>query len=123
MFIRSFGAKSFSDFWRYWNPVYHYFLSYWVYRPLQKLFPRAISVILSFAFCGFFFHDLPLLPFTHKPLITTWFLLLGIGTIVGEMLHMDLSGQPLLFRFVVNFVYIAGLFEIARRVTLVMFAT
>jgi hypothetical protein len=122
MFARSFGAKSFADFWRYWNPVYHYFLSYWVYQPLRKVLPRPLAVLLTFAFCGFFFHDLLLLPFTHMPLITVWFLLLGIGVIVGEILHMDLSAQPQSFRIVANVVYIAGLFELARRITLQLLA-
>ena len=121
MFSRSFGAKSFTDFWRYWNPVYHYFLSYWVYRPLRKLVPRPIAVVLSFVFCGFFFHDLILLPFTHIPIITIWFLLLGVGVIISETLHMDLSNQSQSLRITVNITYLFGLFEVARRITLGIF--
>ena len=122
MFALSFGAKSFAGFWRYWNPVYHYFLSYWVYRPVRAVAPRPIAVLVSFAFCAFFFHDLPLLPFTHMPLITIWFLFLAAGVIIGQALHMDLSAQPHSLRVMVNLVYIAGLFELARRTSLHLFA-
>ena len=122
MFALSFGANSFADFWRYWNPVYHYFLGYWIYRPLSAVVPRPIAILISFAFCGFFLHDLPLLAFTHMPLITVWFLFLGAGVIVGQALHMDLSAQPRSLRVVVNLVYIAGLFELARQTSLKLFA-
>lgn len=122
MFSLSFRAKSFADFWRYRNPVYHYFLSYWIYRPIRRVLPRSVAVLLSFTFCGFFFHDLFLLPFTHMPLITVWFLFLGAGVVAGEIFQMDLSFRPPLFRIVINAVYIVGLFELARRVTLVLFA-
>jgi hypothetical protein len=123
MFSLSFGARSFSDFWRYWNPVYHYFLSYWVYRPIRRVLPRSVAVLLSFAFCGFFFHDLFLLPFTRMPLITIWFTLLGAGVIAGEILKMDLSELPLFFRVLVNSTYIVVLFELARRVTIALFTS
>jgi hypothetical protein len=123
MFSFSFGARSFADFWRYWNPVYHYFLSYWVYRPIRRVLPRSVAVLLSFAFCGFFFHDLFLLPFTRMPLITIWFTLLGAGVIAGEILKMDLSELPLFFRVLVNSTYIVVLFELARRVTIALFTS
>ena len=123
MISLSFGAKSFADFWRYWNPVYHYFLFYWVYLPLRKLLPRPFAVLISFIFCGLFFHDIFLLPFMHMPLITAWFLILGVGVIVGELLHMDLSSKPRSLRIIVNILYIVGLFELSRRIMLKLFST
>jgi hypothetical protein len=121
MFARSFGAKSFAAFWRYWNPVYHYYLYYWCYRPLRTFLPRPIAVLLTFAVCGFLLHDLPLLPFTGVPLITIWFLLLGVGVIASEQLRMDLSRHWLALRVVVNVVYLVGLLEVARRLSLQLF--
>ena len=38
MLTRSFGAGSFHEFWRYWNPVYAYYLHDKCYRPLNKRF-------------------------------------------------------------------------------------
>lgn len=122
MLVLSFGARSFADFWRYWNPVYHYFLLNWIYRPMRKFLPRPIAILVSFGFCGFFFHDLFLLPFTRIPLITLWFLLLGAGVTISEALHMDLHDRPLSFRVAVNVLYILGLFELARRIASSLFA-
>ena len=56
--VRSFGAGTFGSFWEYWNPVYGYFLAYYVYRPLRTIMPRWVAVWLTFAACGFFLHDL-----------------------------------------------------------------
>jgi hypothetical protein len=56
------------------------------------------------------------------PLITTWFVFLGAGAILGEIVHMDISNQPLLIRVLVNLAYILGFFEVARRATIAMFA-
>ena len=50
MFGLSFGAKSFADFWRYWSPVHHYYLTYYVYKPVRKVLPRSIAVLFTFAF-------------------------------------------------------------------------
>jgi hypothetical protein len=122
MISLSFGAKSFADFWRYWNPAYHYVLLYWIYQPLRKLVPRPIAVLISFMFCGLIFHDIFLLPFTHMPLITAWFLFLGIGVIIGEQLHMDLSRIPKSLRIIINILYIVGLFELTRRIMLKLYS-
>ena len=58
LLVRPLGAASFSQFWRYWNPVYGYFLSYYAYRPLRRVFPRPVAVLLTFVGCGFVLHDL-----------------------------------------------------------------
>jgi len=52
LLVRPLGAASFSQFWRYWNPVYGYFLSYYAYRPLRLVFPRPVAVLLTFVGCG-----------------------------------------------------------------------
>src|SRR4051812_16714546 len=56
--MRPLGANSPADFWRYWNPVYGYALSYWSYRPLRRVLPRPLAVWLTFLLCGFVLHDL-----------------------------------------------------------------
>lgn len=55
---RPFGARSLTDFWHYWNPVWGYYLFYYCYRPLRKKLPRSASVFLTFFICGLI-HDLP----------------------------------------------------------------
>src|SRR5260370_9279205 len=58
-FIRPFGAASFAEFWRLWNPAYGYFLSYYCYRPLATILPRQAAILITFASCRLWFHDLP----------------------------------------------------------------
>src|SRR5207244_1758984 len=58
-FMRSFGAGTFSEFWQYWNPVYGYFLAYYIYALLRRICPRPMAVWLTFLTCGFVMHALP----------------------------------------------------------------
>src|SRR6185503_19422865 len=55
---RPFGARSLADFWRYWNPVWGYFLLFYCYRPLRARLPRAAAAWGTFVACGLS-HDLP----------------------------------------------------------------
>src|SRR5438552_2728304 len=55
---KPFGAKSLTEFWHCWNPVWGYYLLYYCYRPLRNYFPRGLSVWLTFFACGLV-HDLP----------------------------------------------------------------
>jgi hypothetical protein len=122
MFRLSFGAKSFADFWRYWNPVHHYFLSYYVYKPLRRIMPRSMAVILTFVFCGFFLHDIVHIAFTGIPLIAVWFFMLAIGVLIGEYFNMNMSSRSDIFRVIVNLGYLLVSFEIARRLALMVFS-
>ena len=64
-FIKPFGAASFAEFWRLWNPVYGYFLYYYSYRPLSRLLPRAVAVQATFVVCGFL-HDVAAWALTRR---------------------------------------------------------
>lgn len=90
-FVRSFTAETFAGFWRAWNPVYGYVLRRWVYRPLARLFPRGVSVVLTFAFSGFAFHDVLAWPVAvlrsgrvRLPMTATWFVLVALVVLVSE---------------------------------------
>ncbi len=110
-FIRPFGARSFAEFWRLWNPVYGYFLSYYVYRPLTRIFPRPAAILLTFVAAGFLLHDLPAWLATRRvlpPGATIAFVLFGIGAIVSDWLGMDLGSWPTWLRALVNVAYLAG---------------
>src|SRR5260370_38362849 len=65
-FIKPFGAKSFAEFWRQWNPVYGYFLISYRYRPLSNVVPRPAAVMLTFATCAFVRPDLPAWALTSR---------------------------------------------------------
>jgi D-alanyl-lipoteichoic acid acyltransferase DltB (MBOAT superfamily) len=109
-FVRPFGAPSPAAFWRRWNPVYGYYLYYYVYRPLSRVTPRAAAVLLTFVICGFLLHDLPAWVFTRRvlpPGATIAFVFFGVGAIASEWLHMDLSRRPVGVRAAVNIAYLA----------------
>ena len=120
MFVLAFTASSFAAFWRYWNPVYGYYLYYWAYRPLRRLVPRPVAVVVTFAGCGLLLHDLPHLPFTGIPLITMWFVVLSIGVLLSDALRMDLSGQPRMLRVASNVLYLVVSFDVGRRLALLI---
>ena len=90
-FVRAFTAETFAGFWRAWNPVYGYVLRRWVYRPLARLFPKGASVVLTFAFSGFAFHDVLAWPAAvlrsgrvRLPATTTWFVLVALVVLLSE---------------------------------------
>jgi len=110
-FIKPFGATSFAQFWRLWNPIYGYYLYYYSYRPLAKIMPRPAAVLITFAVCGFALHDLPAWAVTRRvlpPGATIAFIMFGLGAVISEGLHMDLSAWPAAGRAVVNVGYLAG---------------
>jgi D-alanyl-lipoteichoic acid acyltransferase DltB (MBOAT superfamily) len=110
-FLKPFGATSFAEFWRLWNPVYGYYLMYYCYRPMVRVLPRPVAVILTFAICGFVLHDLPAWAFTRRvlpPGATIAFTMFGLGAITGEALHMNLSRWPVAVRALINVTYLAA---------------
>ena len=110
-FLKPFGAASFAEFWRRWNPVYGYYLYYFCYRPLSRGLPRPLAMLITFAACGFLLHDLPAWLVTRRvlpPGATIAFVFFGVGAILGETLHMDLSRWPAWGRVIVNLAYLVG---------------
>ena len=111
LLARPFAAPSFAAFWRAFNPFYGYYLSYWVYRPLHRLMPRAAAELVTFAVSGFVLHDVPLFVIRRDvgaPWLTVWFVLVGAIAIVAEGMRMDLSRWPAWARVGVNLTYLLG---------------
>jgi hypothetical protein len=110
-FIRPFGASSFAQFWRQWNPLYGYVLYYYSYRPMSWVMPRPMAMFATFVACGFLLHDLPAWAVTRRvlpPGATIAFTLFGVGALLGERFHMNLSSWPVLARAAVNVAYLGG---------------
>jgi|ERR1700687_240787 len=110
-FVRPLGAPSFADFWRRWNPVYGYFLYYYAYRPLSRVAPRSAAVLLTFVLCGLLLHDVPAWLAARRVLPPggiVAFVLFGLGAILSEKLHMDLSRWPVAARALVNLAYLVA---------------
>ena len=109
MLNRSLGAGTFAGFWRYWNPVFGYYLGRYIYQPLQRILPRAIALISTFVACGVL-HDLVTMAVRGSVtfLFTPWFLLLGTGVVVGGLARLDFSRRPWLVRAGINLAYVGG---------------
>jgi len=110
-FLHPFTASSLAEFWRRWNPVYGYFLSYYVYRPLARRIPRSAAVMSTFVFAGLAMHDLPAWIVTRRVLPpggTIAFTFFGLGLLTSERVGMDLSAKPAWLRASVNAAYLAS---------------
>lgn len=107
MLLRAFGAPTFAGFWRHWNPVFGYALGRYVYTPLQRWLPRAPALVVTFGLCGAL-HDLVTMAVRGAPAVffTPWFLLLGIGVLLGRAAHLDTSARPWWARAAVNLAYV-----------------
>jgi hypothetical protein len=121
-FLHPFTAASFAEFWRRWNPVYGYFLAYYVYRPLTRRLPRTAAVMATFVFAGLVMHDLPAWIASRRVLPpggTIAFTLFGAGLVASRRAGMNLSARPPAFRVAVNLAYLATctglMLVIARR--------
>ena len=117
MMIRSLGAGKFSKFWVYWNPIWSYYLGKYIFKPLKIIFPPALSLILTFALCGFL-HDLVimLLRWNFELLLTSWFLLMGFCVVLGDYANIDYSKFTWTIRASINILIISICLIIAYQV-------
>jgi len=92
MMIRSLGAGNFSTFWKYWNSIWGCCLGKFIIKPLKKIIPASLSLILTFAFCGFLYDVVIMIVREGFTLIfTPWFLIMGLWVVVSELIVMDYS--------------------------------
>ncbi len=107
MLARSFGASSFANFWRYWNPIFGYALARYVHSALQRLLPPALAVVATFAVCGAV-HDLVTTLVRGSPAVvfTPWFVCLAVGALAGSAGRMNLEKLPWSFRAAINSGYL-----------------
>ncbi len=104
---RSIGAKNFPSFWKYWNPIFGYYLGKKIYKPLKKIFPTTVSLLFTFIFSGLI-HDLitTLLRKKISLFFTIWFLIMSIAVIISKKTKYDLSHQNWTIKALVNFMII-----------------
>lgn len=107
MLYRSLGASSFAGFWRYWNPIFGYGLARYVNTPLRRVLPSALALIMTFVVCGAL-HDLVATSIRGSVTLpfSTWFLVLGVGVVLGGAVGMDLSDRSWATRASVNLTYL-----------------
>lgn len=106
---RSFSAASFAGFWRYWNPLFSYYLYYGCYRPLSRFLPRPVAVLLTFAVSGAV-HDVAgsLATWDLFILFTPVFGFFGLVVVAEEGVGLSLAGVPVWSRVFIHTLVIAG---------------
>ncbi|MFB9293981.1 MBOAT family O-acyltransferase [Persicitalea jodogahamensis] len=100
---RSLGAKNFSTFWNYWNPIFGYYLGQKVFKPSRRYFLKSVSLLITFCFCGLL-HDLVTLLVRGSTsfLFTIWFILMGAGVLITRLLNHDFSEKKWVVRALIN---------------------
>lgn len=109
MLSRSLGAGSFPQFWQYWNPVWSYYLSRNVMRPLSNILPDSIAVLFTFLVSGAL-HDLAVSLVKWKAVFffTPWFGLMGLIVITSSKLDITYRHFARSFRAAINLSVIAA---------------
>lgn len=100
---RSIGAKNFSTFWNYWNPIFGYYLGKLIFKPLKKIFPVSLSLVFTFIVCGLI-HDVVTTIVRRKMSLffTTWFLLISFAVLLTKILKHNFSNQIWITRALIN---------------------
>lgn len=100
---KSLGAKNFSTFWMYWNPIFGYYLGTKIFKPLKKVFSPAISLVLTFVFCGLI-HDVVSTVVGRRIswFFTIWFLLMGVSVLLLRYFRYDFSKKDWVIRAITN---------------------
>ncbi len=109
MLARSLCAKSFAVFWHYWNPIWGYFLSRYVMRPLRRFLPLSFATFITFVVSGSL-HDLAVSIVKWKAvfLFTPWFALMGLVVIASSKIGISYGHFAWYFRALINvFIIIA----------------
>jgi hypothetical protein len=109
MLYRSLGADTFRGFWRYWNPIWGYYLGRYVNAPLRRVMPAAPALIATFVVSGAI-HDAAILAVTGSPtfLFVPWFTVLGLMVVVSSRLGLRYRFQAWLVRAAINVSLVAG---------------
>ena len=105
---RSLGSKNFSTFWRYWNPIFGYFLGKFIFKPLKNVFPVVIAFLLTFVFSGLI-HDTVTTLVRGKTsfVFSIWFLFMGVAVLITKFLNHNFSNQKWIIRAILNLTIIS----------------
>lgn len=108
---RSLGAKNFSTFWNYWNPIFGYYLGKFIFKPIKTMVPVSVSFIATFVFCGLI-HDAVTTLVRGKIafFFTLWFFFMSLAVLLSKKLKHNFSKQSWIMRACINIVLISGCF-------------
>jgi cbb3-type cytochrome oxidase subunit 3 len=108
---RSIGAKNFSAFWTYWNPIFGYYLGTKVFKPLKRVLPASLALLFTFLVCGLI-HDLvtTIVRGGASFFFTIWFFLMSLCVLSVKFFTYDLSQKQWFVRAVANLCFVIGCF-------------
>ena len=117
MMTRSLGAGNFAAFWKYWNPIWSYYLGKYIFKPLKNILPPAVSLMLTFVFCGFI-HDvvIMLIRWDFVLIFTPWFLIMSVSLVISESINLDYSKLAWIYRALINIAIIGISFILANQI-------
>lgn len=109
MLYRSFGAHSFYVFWRYWNPVWGYYLSRNIMKPAAEILPLWLAILVTFIVSGAL-HDIAVTVVKWRLtfFFTPWFLLMGVMVVASQQLNISYPDYRWGIRALINLLIIAG---------------
>lgn len=112
MLYRSFGASSFAKFWNYWNPIWNFYLTKLVLRPVGRYTPSWVAVPITFLVSGSI-HDLAISVFYQAiyVLFTPWFGLMGSVVVLTEKFAISFASYGWPIRALANSFFIASSFS------------
>lgn len=115
MFKQSFFADSFRKFWQNWNPLFSYYLLFYCYKPVRRLLPKWISVIIAFGISGVI-HDIAAIIALSRPyfLFTLTFVLFGLFVILEGLFRVRLTKMPAMLRPAYHISLIVGSFFLSK---------
>jgi hypothetical protein len=118
MLKRSLGASSFYLFWQYWNPIWGYYLSRKVMKPLSQLLPIWLAIIMTFAVSGAL-HDLAITAVKWKLtfFFTPWFTSMSFIVITTKNLGISFREYHWLIRALINISLVAVCLVVTRQYT------
>lgn len=121
MLYRSLGAKNFPEFWRYWNPIFSYYLGKLVFKPLKEILPTSLALIITFIVCGML-HDAIATLAGRKLMVffTPWFFLMSLGVVLSNFFKLNFSRSSWILRAIINILIIVLCFVLTyelRKVT------
>lgn len=107
MLHRSLGATSFARFWHYWNPIWSYYLSRNVMRPLSRFLPVWLAILTTFGVSGGI-HDLAVFLVKWKPtfFFTPWFIIMGMMVVLCSRFTISYASFPWAVRMLFNLLFI-----------------
>lgn len=100
---RSMGAKNFTTFWKYWNPIFGYYLGKYIFKPLKKFLPVGIALLFTFIFCGMVHDTVTTLYRGQLSLFfSVWFLFMGLAVLITKAFQHNFSEQIWFMRATIN---------------------